>query len=201
MNSFLRDDENKSHYVYINDFNRFMFNKTKQYWYWSNLEKVNTNDWDKNTSYNEKYQNNILRSFAYKLVCTDDKVNKSVVVYRGPNAFHKLTESILEECEFCNNNHIMSVKDEEKLQSCNKCWICNKSFTEEDKKVRHYDQMTGKIRGCAYSNCNINLRLTKNVLVIICNLGGYDRHSITQEINNFNVEITVIPDQLEKHVT
>ena len=186
-----------------------MFNKTKQCWYWSSLEKVNTNDWDKNTSYTEKYQNHVLRSFDYKLVCTDDKVSKSVVLYRGPNAFHKLTESILEEYEFCKkivkyylkNNHIMSVKDEEKLQSCNKCWIWNKLFTEEDKKVRHYDHMTGKIRGCAYSNCNINLRLTKNVLVIICNLGGYDSHSITQEISNFNVEITVIPDQLAKHVT
>ena len=29
MDLFLINDENKSHYVYINDFNKFMFNKTK----------------------------------------------------------------------------------------------------------------------------------------------------------------------------
>ena len=81
-----------------------MFNKTKQCRYWSNLEKVNTNDWDKNTSYTEKHEIHILRSFAYKLVCTYDKVNKSVVLYRGPNATHKLIEAILEEYECCKKN-------------------------------------------------------------------------------------------------
>ena len=30
----------------------------------------------------------------------------------------------------------MSVKDKEKFQSSNKCWICNKLFTEEDKKSK-----------------------------------------------------------------
>ena len=30
MNLLLINDENKSHYVYIKDFNKFMFNKTNQ---------------------------------------------------------------------------------------------------------------------------------------------------------------------------
>ena len=28
-----------------------------------------------------------------------------------------------------------------KFQSSNKCWICNKLFTEEDKKVRDHDHI------------------------------------------------------------
>ena len=63
-----------------------------------------------------------------------------------------------------NKNLVMSVEDETRFQSSNKCWICNKLFTDEDKKVRYYDHITGKYRGSAHSNCNINLKLMKKVL-------------------------------------
>ena len=37
-------------------------------------------------SYSKKYQDYIPCSFAYKLVCVDDKFSKSIVVFRGENA-------------------------------------------------------------------------------------------------------------------
>ena len=64
----------------------------------------------------------------------------------------------------------MSVKDDEKFQLNNECWICNKLFNEEDKKVRDQDHITGKYRGSPHSNCNINLKLTKIVPAIFHNL-------------------------------
>ena len=33
--------------------------------------------------YTSKYQNHIPCSFAYKLVCIDDKFSKDIVLYRG----------------------------------------------------------------------------------------------------------------------
>ena len=36
-----------------------------------------------NTSYTEKYQDHIPCSFAYKVVCIDNKFSKKVVLYRG----------------------------------------------------------------------------------------------------------------------
>ena len=63
--------------------------------------------------------------------------------------------------EYLNKNLFMSVKDEKRVQSSNKCWICNKLFTDEDKKARDHDQITGKYRGFAHSDCNSNLKLTK----------------------------------------
>ena len=56
-----------------------------------------------------------------------------------------------------NKNLTISVEDEEKFQSSNKCWILNKLFTEEDKKVRDHSHVTGENRGSAHSNCNIKL--------------------------------------------
>ena len=41
--------------------------------------------------------------------------------------------------------------------------------------------MTGKYRGSAHWSCNINLRLTKEVLGIFHNLKGYDSHLIMQK--------------------
>ena len=78
----------------------------------------------KNTSCTEKYQNHIPYSFAYKLLCIDDKLNKPVILYRGKNVIYKLNEAILEE--------IMSVKDEDK------------------KKVTDHDYITGKYRGSTH---------------------------------------------------
>ena len=46
------------------------------------------------------------------------------------------------------------------------------------KKVRDHDHITGKYRGSADSNFNINLKLTKKVPVIFNNLRDYDGHII-----------------------
>ena len=160
MDLLLINNENKSHYVYITDFNRFMFNKTKRknrkhfcryclYCFsrervlmkhreicleingkqsvklesgtirFKNyfkqitvpfriyadfeylLERLQINDREKNTSYTEKYQDHIPCSFAYKVVCIDDKFNKQALLYRRKNVVNKYIEAILEEYDYC----------------------------------------------------------------------------------------------------
>ena len=75
-----------------------------------------------------------------------------------------------------------------------------KLFTNEDKKVRDHDHNTGKDRGAVHSNCNINLKLTKNVSVIFHNLRVYDSNLIMQEIGKSDVKVNVIPNGLEKYM-
>ena len=75
----------------------------------------------------KKYRDNILCSFAYKLVCVDDKFNKPIAVYRGENAADKFIETIIEEYEYCkkvmkkhfNKNLFMTEEEEEQFQSNN----------------------------------------------------------------------------------
>ena len=157
---------------------------------------------DKNSSYTEEYQDHIFGSFAYKVVCVNSKFSKDVVKYKGKNAAYKFIEAILEEYDYCkriiiNKNLIMSADEEEKLQSANSCWICNKLFDVGDKKVRDYCHVTGKYRGAAHFSCNANLKLSKKVPVIFPNLRGYDSHLILKEIDKFDVKLSIIPSGLE----
>ena len=109
-------------------------------------------------------------SFTYKLVCVDDKFSKTSCFSQRKNAVHKLSGAILKEYDYCkqiikqhfDKNLIMSVQDKKIFQSSNKCWICNKLFTDKDKKVRDHDYITGKYGGSTHSNYNINLILTKS---------------------------------------
>ena len=58
------------------------------------LKGVKNND-KNNASYTKKYQDHIPCSFAYKVVCIDDKFSKLVVLYKGKNAVNEFIEEIL----------------------------------------------------------------------------------------------------------
>ena len=46
-------------------------------------------------SYTKKYQDHIPCSFAYKIVCVDDRFTKRIVVYRGQNTAYEFIKAIL----------------------------------------------------------------------------------------------------------
>ena len=175
-----------------------------------NLDRVESYE----GSYSKKYQDHIPCSFAYKLVCVDDKFSKPIVVFSSGNAAFKFIKAILKEYEYCKkvmkkhfNKNLIMVKEEEEeeeeevqFQSSNICWICKKLTDDDNKKVRDHCHITGKFRGAAHWNCNINLQLTKKVPVIFHNLRGYDSHLIFNELDKFDVKIDVIPNGLEKYM-
>ena len=92
----------------------------------------------------------------------------------------------------------MNQEEEENFRSSNVCWIYKKLI--DDEKVRDHCQITGKYRGAADWSCNVNHKLTKKVFIIFHNLKGYDSHLIMNVINEFGVNICVIPNGLEKYV-
>ena len=81
----------------------------------------------------KKNQNHIPCSFAYKVSCVDDNFSKPLVLYRGENTVYIFIETILEEYKHCKKvmkkhfkkNLVMTIEDEKRFQSSNKCWICN----------------------------------------------------------------------------
>ena len=166
-------------------------------------------------SYTRKYQDHIPCSFAYKVVCIDDKFSKDIVLYRGKNAVFKFIRSIrstfkdFKKSGYCrgvikkhfNKNLVMTAEENEKFEMTNICWICGKLISFDDNKVRDHCHITGKYRGAAHWSCNINLKDSKKVHVIFHNLKGYDSHLIFKELSKFNCKISVIPNGLEKYMS
>ena len=202
---------NKSHYVYIKVFNRFMFPKTKNNKKWfcksclqcfssekvligheedclsiNGMQSIKTEegiiqfenyfkqmpvlckiyaDFECNLqnvevyegSCTKKYHEHIPCSFAYKIVCIDNRFSKPIVVYRGENAAYEFTKAILKEYKYCkkimkkhfNKNLIMNEEEEYLFQQSNSCWISKKLIDNDDEKVRDHCHITEKFRGSA----------------------------------------------------
>ena len=100
------------------------------------------------------------------------------------------------------NKKLMMSEEEEHLFQQNKnCWICKRHIDHDEEKVRDHCHVTGKFRGAAHGNCNINLQLTKIVPVIFHYLRGQDNHLIFCELDKFDVKTSVIiPNGLEKYM-
>ena len=135
-------------------------------------------------TYTKKYHEHVLCSYAYEVVCIDERFSKPIVVYRGENAAYKFIKAIPEERKYCkkimkdqfHKNLIMAEEEEHLFQQSNSCWICKKIIDNEDEKVRDHCHITGKFRGSAHWDCNINFQLTKKIPVIFHNLKCYDSH-------------------------
>ena len=97
----------------------------------------------------------------------------------------------------------MSEEEEHLVQQSNSYWICKKliDIDNDEEKVRDHCHVTGKFRGAAHWDCNINLQLTKKVFVIFHNLKGFDSHLIFCKLDKFDVKINAIPNELEKYMT
>ena len=64
-----------------------------------------------------------------------------------------------------------------------------------------YCHVAGKFRGVAHDNCNKKLKLTRKLPIIFHNLQGYDGYIIFKELNNFNVDVAVIPKGIVKYMS
>ena len=53
----------------------------------------------------------------------------------------------------------------------------------------------------AHRDCNVNFKLNHKLLIVFYNLKKYDSYLIMQELGTFNLEITVIPNGLEKYMS
>ena len=270
LNLLLISKDDKKHYIYIKDFNRFMYKKTKHNCkkhfcihclqcfsteeilnnhlencliinkkqniimpkfgskiYFKNyykmlkspfviycdfesiLEPIDTAKQDENTtSYTIGYQNHLISSYAYKVVCQIDKYTKPIKSYRGKNATkHFLTNLLKENEEIQNiimNNFQVKMKISNKQQNdfnrSTICHICNEKLTKKD-KVRDHCHITGEYRGAAHKNCNLQFRISTKVPVVFHNLRGYDSHFIIQEIGEFDLDVSVIPSNSEKYMS
>ena len=93
----------------------------------------------------------------------------------------------------------MTNEDEEIYNNSHICWIYKQELNTD--KVRDHCHVTGKFRGAPHNKCNLKLRIPRNLPIIFQNLEGYDGHIIFKELNNFDVDIAVIPKSIDKYMS
>jgi hypothetical protein len=70
---------------------------------------------------------------------------------------------------------LMTGSDWQSFKKAKHCHICKKKELGEE-RVRDHCHVTGKFRGAAHNECNINYKYTGRIPVIIHNARGYDTH-------------------------
>ena len=89
-----------------------------------------------------------------------------------------------------------------KFNSATHCHICEKPFAPNDTRVRDHCHLTGRYRGPAHSNCNLNYKDSHCIPIVFHNLSGYDAHFIIKEIASaFEGSIDVLPITKEKYIS
>ena len=144
-------------------------------------ESISTCSPNDESSYTKQYQRHKPCSFSCYIKCFDDKLFPPQLKWytikeRDENIgkiFVENLESDIAEiyasCKFKKNMRITR-KEEGDFQKSLVCHICENLL--RDDKVRDHCHLTGKYRGAAHNQCNLNYKLPKFYSVIFHNLSG-----------------------------
>ena len=156
-----------------------------------------------NEPYTNRYQKHVICSYGYKLVCADGKFSKNFKSYLSGDAVYNFISSMMEKSKYCSAvmKLLMTNEDNEDFKNSTKCWICDNGYSDGDVKLRDYCHITGKYRGSAHKDCNINVKLNLKIPVVFHNLKNYDSHHTMHELGKFTHKRNVIPNGLEKYMS
>ena len=99
---------------------------------------------------------------------------------------------------------IFGEKEKERYNEETRCWICKGEFDDEDKnkeKVKDHCHYTGRYRGAAHNECNLNYRKPNFTPVVFHNLSGYDSHLFIKNLGFSEGNIDCIPNNEEKYIS
>ena len=135
-------------------------------------------------SYTQKTHEHQASGFCYIVVSDVEDFNTPPVVRRGENAVENFLECLLVEEKRIRPilEHVVPMElnalDERSFQTATHCHICDEELGSD--RVRDHCHLTGKYRGAAHSDCNLNYKFTKRIPVVFHNLKNYDAHFFDQ---------------------
>ena len=101
-----------------------------------------------------------------------------------------------------NFKDIISKEQNNEYWKATNCFICDSEFDKDYKnwKVIEHDHYTGKYKGPACNNCNLQYKV-KFIPVIFHNLSGYDCYLFIKDLGFDNSDIKVIANLEEKYLS
>lgn len=149
-------------------------------------------------------------SIGYYMKCAYDDTKSSYKAKRAPNClewFANELKSTSNELATVFDNSVpiqMTPENEEEFLRAVKCHICEKEFVKNvDIPVKDHCHFTGKFRGAAHQDCNLQYRDYRTVPVVFHNLTHYDAHFIVDKIasNALPGTVKVIAINSEKYIS
>ena len=157
----------------------------------------------------DKYQHHRPCGFMIHVVNSIDGSSEPFL-YRGEDCMDVFVKKMIEVKDSImnkmkeNKEIIMRADDWRDFKTAKNCFICGKDFKEDDKKVRDHCHFTGKYRGTAHDDCNLQFSMRYyKIPVFLHNLKNYDSHLIIERANDLseNAKIDVIAINSEKFIT
>jgi len=96
---------------------------------------------------------------------------------------------------------IISKENETAYREATICHICPQKFIETKSKCRGRCHLTGKFRGAAHRDCNLQLKYKCRISVILNNFKSYDSHLIIHGFNKFGDQFRVIPNNTKNYLS
>ena len=132
---------------------------------------------DPEESSKNKYQKHVICSYSYKLICVD-KFSKSFKSYLARDAAYNFNSGMIEESKYCSDvmkkhfnkrKHkklVMTKEDDVYFRNLRKCRVYDNVYVQDDVKVIDHCHITGKYKGSAHRDCNINFKLNHKTSVV-----------------------------------
>ena len=94
----------------------------------------------------------------------------------------------------------MTEEDKEDFENATECYYCNEELGTD--RVKDHDHLTGKYRGAAHNNCNLQAWKCNFVPVFFHNLSGYDAHLFIKELSGIiDLPIKVLAKSSEEYIS
>ncbi|XP_075162933.1 uncharacterized protein LOC142235565 [Haematobia irritans] len=159
-----------------------------------------------NFSNTKRIKKHIPYAFSYLIQCNFDNNLNRFRLYTGEDAPKKFIENIMLDCKDIYHKYLRIVvpmtnltpEENEDFDRSIYCHICEQEIGED--KVQDHCHLTGKYRGAAHSNCNLQYKIPHFIPIFFHNFSSYDCHLFVKDLVECEGETTVIPLNKEVYI-
>ncbi|XP_061396091.1 uncharacterized protein LOC133331730 [Musca vetustissima] len=148
-------------------------------------------------------------AFSFNVKCNFDSNLDELFIYTGRDAAEKFVEMLNSKCREIFNTYLSVKKPMTPLtpsqilefENAKICHICDKELGSD--KVHDHCHITGRYRGAAHKECNINYTVPTFIPILFHNFSGYDCHLFIKELIKYipSKKTNIIPQNKELYIS